>query len=71
MLSIDRFENDAVICEDENQNKVILSRDEVPKDVKEGDMLAKGDDGEWKIDRSFAQKRRSSLFKKLCKLSDK
>ena len=71
MLSIDRFEGEYVVCEDESQNKVILSRGEIPQSAKEGDILLKNDNGVWEIDSQTANKRRSSLFERLCKLANK
>ena len=71
MLSIDRFEGNTAICEDEIQNIITLPRNEIPKDAKEGDILAKDDTGQWKIDYAAVKKRRSSLFRRLCKLANK
>ena len=39
-LVVDRFEDDCVVCEDENQNMVNILKDEIEGDVKEGDILA-------------------------------
>ncbi|MBR6736201.1 MAG: DUF3006 domain-containing protein [Oscillospiraceae bacterium] len=71
MLSIDRFEGEVVICEDECQNKVTLSHREIPQGAKEGDILVKDDRGIWKIDSQTTNKRRTSLFERLCKLENK
>lgn len=61
---IDRLEKEAVICEDENGNNVVLSVCEVPEGAKEGDILTRDGDG-WKLEQEETLKRRSKMRKKL------
>ncbi len=38
-FSIDRFEGNIAVLIDENENKICISRDDLPSSVKEGDIL--------------------------------
>lgn len=39
MLIIDRFEGSFAVCEDENEKKTNISRDLLPQDAREGDVI--------------------------------
>ena len=71
MLSIERFEDSLVLCEDENEETVTLSRDDVPFEAKEGDMLVLNAEGLWEIDCTTTKELRRSLFSRHRQLSEK
>lgn len=48
-LVIDRFEGNFVVCEDENKNIVNIKKEDIPKEVKEGDILVEKN-GKYVID---------------------
>ncbi|NMA83988.1 MAG: DUF3006 domain-containing protein [Epulopiscium sp.] len=59
MIIVDRFEGDYVILEIEGERKEIL-RCEIPKEVKEGDVLLERD-GQYQYDEEETLKRRQYI----------
>jgi len=66
MLSVERFEGDYALCEDENGRRVTLLRAALPKALREGDLLLWA--GAWRIDRDAAAIRRAALREKAARL---
>lgn len=67
--SIERIERDNAVLIDDNGNKTVVSISNLPKEIKEGNIL-KSVNGEFVLDSSEEKKRRkniSSLQKKLFK----
>ncbi|WCK57209.1 DUF3006 domain-containing protein (plasmid) [Aneurinibacillus sp. Ricciae_BoGa-3] len=57
---VDRFEEDLVVCEKEDKSTFNLKREQVPKEVEEGDVLIiEGD--KVVIDREETQKRKKQM----------
>ena len=63
-FTIDRFEGEFAILEDENRNIENILRSFLPIDAKEGDILIKQDNGNFIIDH-IATKLRKEKMKKL------
>lgn len=70
IFSIDRIEENLAVCEDENDRQVKFELELLPKNVREGDIIRRTDDG-FIIDVDEAAERRrkmaqmqKSLFKK-------
>lgn len=70
IFSIDRIEENLAVCEDENGRQVKFELELLPKNVREGDIIRRTDDG-FIIDVDEAAERRrkmaqmqKSLFKK-------
>jgi pyruvate kinase len=59
---IDRFEGDYAVCEKENREMIDISKDSIPKEAKEGDVL-NIDDGKITIDVLETEKRRKEINK--------
>ncbi len=70
-LSVDRIEGNYVICEDGEKKMFAIELSEVPKGVKEGDVLAISDDGELAIDVEETARRRSKIKKMQNSIWDK
>ena len=49
-MVIDRFENNFAICEDDFGTFIQIPKSELPKNVKEGDILKKNSNGIWETD---------------------
>ena len=67
--SIEKIERDNAVLIDDNGNKTVVSISNLPKEIKEGNIL-KSVNGEFVLDSSEEKKRRkniSSLQKKLFK----
>lgn len=67
--SIERIERDNAVLIDDNGNKTVVSISNLPKEIKEGNIL-KSVNGEFVLDSNEEKKRRkniSSLQKKLFK----
>lgn len=67
---IDRFENGFAICEDENKKMTEIKKDDLPLNIKEGDVINLID-GKFSIDSEETKKRRKDNFSLLNKLLDK
>lgn len=65
LLTVDRFEGDMAVLEDRKNNKMInVKREELPSDIKEGDIL-KMISGKYFIDRDFTQEISERIKKKM------
>ena len=64
---IDRLEETLAVCEDELKKLVTIPREQLPKDLKEGDIL-KEEEGTFLLDQSETEERRSRIRKKLMDL---
>lgn len=70
LLTVDRFEGDMAVLEDRKNNKMInVKREELPSDIKEGDIL-KMINGKYFIDRDFTQEISERIKKKMDDLWD-
>ena len=68
MLSIERFIGDTAVCVDENGVKIDIPREKLPKKAAEGDILIKGSNGRYRIDKEATKSAKSQLFERLNKL---
>lgn len=66
-MIIDRFEGDYAVCETESGEIKNISKSQISKDAKEGDILIRGE-SEWQIDADESKKRRMSIENRLNKL---
>lgn len=55
MVTIERFEGEWALCEDDNGNPLRLSRGSLPADAREGDVLRQDSGGAVSIDRETAK----------------
>ncbi len=65
---VDRFEDVYAVCENESGNMCNILKNDLPADIKEGDVLAKNNDGTYFIDKEETLKRKKyieELFKSL------
>lgn len=70
MLIVDRFEEDkAVVFDDEKQ--IILDRDKLSHDVKEGDVITLSDNGVYITDKEQTDRRSNDNLSLLQKLLNK
>lgn len=61
-LSVDSVEKGShAVCEDENGEEVILDFKDLPKRVKENDMIFMDDFGEWHIDKKLTKERKRKI----------
>lgn len=64
VLTVDRFEQNFVICEDAEKRMFALEREEVPQEgLQEGDVLVINDAGEISVDREETKRRREKMKK--------
>ena len=68
VLTVDRLEGNYVICEDGEKRFFAIEKEEAPADVKEGDVLRIGDDGELTIDREETERRKKRVRERQSKL---
>lgn len=62
-LSVDRIEENFAVCQDLlNEKMVDISLDNLPKEVKEGDILIKKEDNAFYIDHEETKKRRKKIL---------
>lgn len=66
---IDRMEQEIVICEDENGNRVKFLAENMPKEAKEGDILVKMKES-LSIDQEETRRRRQRMREKLNRLKE-
>ena len=57
-IIVDRIEGHFIVCEDEKENILELKKDDVIGDVKEGDVLVKGKEGKFCLDKALTEKRK-------------
>lgn len=62
MLSIDRFEAQYAICEDNDKRAFAIAISEIPKGAKEGDVIRISDDGDITIDKEETDRRRKKII---------
>lgn len=67
-LIIDRFEGTFAICEDKDQKMFGIEVNELPRGVKEGDVLDISDDGVITVNREKTDARRAKIKKMQDKL---
>ncbi|GAA0117740.1 DUF3006 domain-containing protein [Clostridium perfringens] len=60
-IIVDRIEGYFIVCEDEKENILELKKDDVIGDVKEGDVLVKGKEGKFCLDKALTEKRRKEI----------
>lgn len=58
--SVDRIEENIAICEDDDGNVLKLSADELPQEIREGDIIEKTENG-FVIDADETQLRRKKM----------
>ena len=56
-IIVDRIEGHFIVCEDEKENILEL----IIGDVKEGDVLVKGKDGKFCLDKALTEKRKKEI----------
>lgn len=64
---IDRFEENEVICEDENRNKVIIKKSLLPPRIHEGDIILE-DGGKFLIDSEETKERKKQMRRRMMDL---
>ncbi|MGG5460716.1 DUF3006 domain-containing protein [Clostridium sp. B9] len=60
-LIVDRIEENFIVCEDENESILELKSDDVIGAVKEGDVLVKGKEGKFLVDKELTIRRRKEI----------
>lgn len=63
--SIDRFDGDFAVCEDDNGDMIELLRTNIPDCAREGDVLAVDDIGNYYVDEYETQRRRDYILRLL------
>lgn len=66
-ITIDRFEEEYAICENEDQTMVTIPRETLPDDAREGDLLTL-QDGIFHLDTEATEARRRRIRKKMMDL---
>ena len=61
---IDRLEEGFAVCETPNDRMENIPLEELPPDAAEGDLLRRGQQGQWEIDHEATQARREAIRKK-------
>ncbi len=64
---IDRLEEYLAVCQDEEQKQVQIPRNQLPKSLKEGDVLSENE-GIFSVDLEETQARRERIRKKMMDL---
>jgi len=62
-LSIDRFDGNYAICEDDNKKMFAISLAEMPENAKEGSVIAIDSDGIITVDQKLTDDRRGKIKK--------
>lgn len=61
-LSVDSVEKGShAVCEDENGDEVILDLKDLPRKIKESDMIFKDDFGKWHIDKKLTKEKKKKI----------
>lgn len=60
-LSLDHFEGDYAICEDDTQERHDIHKNKLPRDVKPGDILTLSSDGTLSFDEAETAKRKERI----------
>ena len=61
-LSVDSVEKGShAVCEDENGDEVILDFKDLPREVKESDMIFMDDFGKWHVDKKLTKERKRKI----------
>lgn len=63
MIIVDRFEGNLAVCE-EGTKTIEIPKADLPAGVKEGDVLMKGNNGAYEIDRETTKQRRKNIDEK-------
>jgi len=71
VLTIDRFDENYAICEDENGAFFAVEKSEVPENTCEGDVLTIDDEGNICIDIAETENRRNRIQEKMLRLKNK
>ena len=61
-LSIERFENNLAICEDCEKRMFAIEKGELPQGAKPGDVLSIDEEGNIKIDKEEAERRKKRIL---------
>ena len=70
-LSIDRFEANMAICEDDEGRLFGIERSEMPSDAKEGNIIRIDDDGNINVDSDETKRRRNKILELQKKIAKK
>ncbi|HWQ57841.1 MAG TPA: DUF3006 domain-containing protein [Clostridia bacterium] len=68
MIIIDRFEGDAAVCEDGDE-QILIPRASLPSHAGEGDVVVIRDDGTYGVDQAATERRRTSIASRFAKLT--
>lgn len=60
-LSLDRFEGDCAICEDDTQKRHDIQKNKLPRDVKPGDILRLSSEGKLIVDNAETARRKARI----------
>ena len=63
VIIVDRFEGNLAVCEEETKT-IEIPKADLPADAKEGDVLMKGNNGAYEIDRETTKQRRKNIDEK-------
>lgn len=66
-ITIDRFEGEYAVCEDEAGKFIDIPKADIPKGAKEGDILSKADNG-YRIEKAETEAKREEIKKRMNKL---
>lgn len=61
LVSIDRFVDDIVLCEDDNRQTLKLPRKLLPEEAREGDCLRLHQNGRVEVDQEQTEKRKQRI----------
>lgn len=64
---IDRLEDGFAVCEDEAKEQLLISMEQLPENVKEGDVLQK-EDGYFSVNQDETDAKRTRMRRKLMDL---
>ncbi len=65
LLSVDRMEGNYVICEDDEKKLFAIDVSELPKHVKEGDVIRIKDSGDISVDEEETARRRKNVKERI------
>lgn len=60
-IVVDRIEGHFIVCEDEDGNVLELKKDDVKGNVKEGDVLVKGKEDKFCLNKALTEKRKKEI----------
>lgn len=59
---VDSINEDYIVCESEKGEKVVINFCDLPKDIKQGDILVLNKENKWEIDEKATKSRRKEII---------